>query len=312
MTTVFVDRQATDAGRRARLFAGDLFVHSPNAASLELIGLAKRLLLEAFDGRDPRTAQHHYPVQRYAEILAEVKPLFIHHPDCKRLIPRLLASVGCDPDDTYFDVPRMRTSTSDGYLTTGIAYAFQPHRDTWYSAPMCQVNWWIPIYEVEGDNAMAFHPDYWDRAAANTSWVYDYQRWNATSRFSAVAHVGQDTRVQPELLETIPVQPRIVVVTPPGGMLAFSAAQLHSSIPNQSGVTRLSIDFRVVNASDAASLAGAANLDSYCTGSAIDDYLRCSDLSHLPDPIQALYRAGHPQPPRVPPPVQATRPTSHA
>lgn len=312
MTTLYFDRRTTDAARRARLFAGDLFVHSPNAASLELIELAKRLLLEAFDGRDPRTAQHHYPVQRYAEILSEVKPRFIHHPDCKRLIPRLLAAVGCDLDDTYFDVPRLRTSTSDGYLTTGIAYAFDPHRDTWYSAPMCQVNWWLPIYEIEGDNAMAFHPEYWDRPAANNSWVYDYQRWNATSRFNAVTHVGRDTRVQPELLESIPAEPRIVAVTPPGGLLAFSAAQLHSSIPNHSGVTRLSIDFRVVNASDAAALGGAPNLDSYCTGSAIDDYLRGSDLSHLPESIQGVYRAGHPQPPRFPAPAGVERSVSAA
>jgi hypothetical protein len=29
----------------------------------------------------------------------------------------------------------MRSATAHEYLTTGIAYAFHPHRDTWYSAP---------------------------------------------------------------------------------------------------------------------------------------------------------------------------------
>ncbi len=38
-------------------------------------------------------------------------------------------------------------------LIGGIAYAFHAHRDTWYSAPMCQINWWIPIFEVNGGNA---------------------------------------------------------------------------------------------------------------------------------------------------------------
>jgi ectoine hydroxylase-related dioxygenase (phytanoyl-CoA dioxygenase family) len=213
----------------------------------------------------------------------------------------MLAAAGCDLDETYFDVPRMRTSTSDGYLTTGIAFAFHPHRDTWYSAPMCQVNWWIPIYEVEGENAMAFHPQHWDRQCPNDSWVYDYQEWNARSRFNAADQIGRDVRRQPVPLVEVEAEPRIVVVTPPGGMLLFSAAQLHSSIPNRSGVTRLSIDFRVVNASDAASLAGAPNVDSYCTGSAIDDYLRGSDLSHLRPEVQALYSKGHPQPPLHPP-----------
>ena len=69
------------------------------------------------------------------------------------------------PPATYFDGPRMRTATSDGYLTSGIAYAFHPHRDTWYSAPFCQINWWIPIYDIEPVNALAFHPRYWSHPA---------------------------------------------------------------------------------------------------------------------------------------------------
>ena len=72
----------------------------------------------------------------------------------------MLEERGCDPERTYFDVPRLRTSTSNDYLTTGIAFAFHPHRDTWYSAPFSQINWWIPIYPVVADNVMAFHPQY--------------------------------------------------------------------------------------------------------------------------------------------------------
>ena len=63
-------------------------------------------------------------------------------------------------------VRRMRSSTSDGYLTTGIAYAWHPHRDTWYSAPQCQINWWMPIYEIVSENAMAFHPRYFGEAVS--------------------------------------------------------------------------------------------------------------------------------------------------
>ena len=44
-------------------------------------------------------------------------------------INALLASFRCDLDRTYFDVPRMRTSTSDDYLRSGISYAFHPQRD---------------------------------------------------------------------------------------------------------------------------------------------------------------------------------------
>ena len=33
-----------------------------------------------------------------AEILAGLKPAFVHHPECKRLIPKLLRELGCDLD----------------------------------------------------------------------------------------------------------------------------------------------------------------------------------------------------------------------
>ena len=87
--------------------------------------------------------------EKCAEILAELKPKFIHHPKSKEYIQGILAEVGCDPEKTYFDVPRMRTAFPGDYLKTGIAYAFHPHRDTWYSASMCQINWWMPDLRAE-------------------------------------------------------------------------------------------------------------------------------------------------------------------
>ena len=77
--------------------------------------------------------------------------------------------------------------------------------------------------------------------------------------------------------------------------MLFSAAQLHSSIPNQTGVTRFSIDFRVVNLPDLRAKRGARNVDSKCTGSAINDYLQGSSLAHVPADVQAMYLPGHPQ-----------------
>jgi len=112
------------------------------------IELAHSLSIEAFAPIDPKTAQDEMPVEKYAAVLERLKPTFIHHPRAKQLIPSLLKELGCDIKKTYFDVPRLRTSTSDNYLTTGIACAFHPHRDTWYSAPQCQLNWWIPVYEI--------------------------------------------------------------------------------------------------------------------------------------------------------------------
>lgn len=298
MTTVHYDAAISDADRRARLYEGDIFVYSPSPASLKLVELARTMLSVAFAPFDPELAQYHVPVAKYAEVLADLKPRFIHHPECKKLLPEMLASLGCDSRDTFFDVPRLRTATSDDYLSTGIAYAFHPHRDTWYSAPVCQVNWWLPVYPLSSNNCMAFHPRYWSNAVRNSSSIYNYQEWNKQSRFNAAKQIGKDERQQPKALENVELVPDVRLLPPVGGVIVFSAAQLHSTVPNTSGKTRASIDFRTVNGNDAAQLRGARNVDSMCTGSTMADYLRCSDLSLLPDDVMELYANG-------PPPVAA-------
>lgn len=256
---------------------------------------AREMIQEAFGAVDPVTAQHHMPVERYAAILAELKPKFIHHPRSKECIQDILKELDCDLKETYFDVPRMRTATSDDYLTTGIAYAFHPHRDTWYSAPMCQLNWWLPIYEIESGNAMAFHPRYWDQPVRNGSSGYNYQEWVRTSRFNAAQHVKADTRKQPHAEEPIELDPQVRIVPPVGGIIVFSAAQMHSTVPNATGRTRFSIDFRTVHLDDVVALKGAPNVDSACTGTTMNDYLRGTDLSHISDEITAQYMTGQPQ-----------------
>jgi hypothetical protein len=297
MTAIYFDPPHGDDERRAALYRGDIVVISPGKHSLELCAFAAALIRDAFAGADPEFAQQQMQVQQFAKTLAELKPLFIHHRESKRLIRAMLLDAGCDPQQTYFDVPRMRTSTSDGYLTSGIAYAFPEHRDTWYSAPFCQINWWLPIFVADASNVMAIHPRHWSKPLPNSSHDYDYQRWNATSRFNAAEQIGIDARVQPKALVPPDAQPDIRIVTPPGGLLVFSGAQLHSSVENQSGRTRFSIDFRTVHLGDAVAIRGAPNVDSCCTGTAMPDYLRVSDLEHVPKDVIDRYMARHPQPP---------------
>src|SRR5262249_27790848 len=136
---------------------------------------------------------------------------------------------------------------------------------------------------------------YFTQGVRNSSSIYNYQEWNRTSRFNAAQQIGVDTRPQPKATETVELAPDIRLLPPPGGVIVFSAAQLHSTVPNSSGRTRYSIDFRTVNLDDAVNLRGAANVDSHCTGTTMNDYLRCTDLEHLPEEAVSPYMNGHPQ-----------------
>lgn len=293
MSVIYLDSPVSDDQRRKQLFNGDLFVYSPSASSLALCQFAKELLIEAFKGADPITAQHHFSKEDYLAILSEVKPRFINHPHSKELVVNILKEMGCDPEKTHFDVPRMRISTSDQYLTRGIAYTFDPHRDTWFSAPLNQLNWWMPIFDIEAENCLAFHPDYWDRHIENGSKGYNCYEWYEKARQIAEWKIP-DTRQRPQPLEPVDLSNQIRLISKVGGIILFSGAHLHSSVPNTSGKTRFSIDFRTVHIQDVAEQTGAPNIDNYCTGTLMRDFIRCTNYAHIPAELVALYENGTP------------------
>ena len=288
MTVLFHDSKMSDDERRRKLFAGDLFVYSPTQHSLELCAFAREMAEEALSPHFPPDAQHHLEKQAYVDVLAKLKPTFINHPRSKELVAGILGDLGIDLDEAYLDVPRLRTMTSN-YLNAGLTLQFESHRDTWFSAPFSQINYWIPVYEVAKTNAMAFHPRYFTEAVRNSSRDYNYAQWVAESRSAAANQVEKETRKQPEAEQEIEREPDIRVITPPGGILIFSGAQLHTTVPNTSGKTRFSIDFRVVNRRDVEAHAGAANVDSECTGTNLGDFIRASDLANLPAELIGEY-----------------------
>ena len=202
MATIYIDSSMPEDERRRLLYAGDFFVLSPSRGSQDLCDLARELSEEAFSPHHPATAQDHMPPEQYAGILLEAKPTFIHHPKAKSAITDLLTEAGCDLDKTYFDVPRLRTMAHGEYMRAGLALQFHPHRDTWFSAPYAQLNWWLPVYEIESENSMAFHPHYFDQpsrtAQVGTTTTNGTKRTKA-SRAADQGRHAQATGVRGEL-----------------------------------------------------------------------------------------------------------------
>jgi len=311
MNTIYVDSTVNDDVRRERLYAGQLFVFSPHQSSVALCQFAREMVDEAFHPLDPREAQYSLPVEEFVAIVAPLKPRFIHHPKTQELVRELLNELGCDTHKTYFDVPRMRVVTHGGYLNAGVAYPLHPHRDSWYAAPLCQLNWWLPIYDIESESAMAFQPRYWSEPVRNGSSSYNHYEWNSNGRKNAAQYIKEDTRKQPRAEEPIDLDPHIRVVCGVGGLILFSGVQFHWTVPNTSGRTRFSIDFRTVHIDDVIAKRGAPNLDSAPQGTTLRELRRVSDLAHISQEVIALYEDESPtsgdlvfQPPEIVTPVR--------
>jgi Phytanoyl-CoA dioxygenase (PhyH) len=290
--TVYVDSTVSDRTRRDRLFAGQIFLFTPTPQTRALRDFAAQMVEDAFAPHDPLTAQFDLPVEAFVQTFGPLKPKFIHHPETKRLMREALLAFGCDLEETYLDVPRLRGVTSDAYLTAGVGYAHPMHRDTWWSAPLAQLNWWMPIHELESESSMAFHPEFWEQGVENHSEDFNYYEWNAIGRADAAKHIHEDTRVQPHPPADLPRDPQVRFVVPPGGVVLFSGAQLHSTVPNTSGRSRFSIDFRTVNIRDLEQRRSAPNVDSQPQGTSLRDFRRMSDDAAMPDDVVASYDSG--------------------
>jgi hypothetical protein len=275
---------------RQRLYSGDLIVLTRLRTMAEFVKYVRDELSELFAPHDPEHAHEHIEPAEMAKILGEWKPRWIHAERSRGLVRAIIAEAGFEPEHTHYDVPKPRTSFPSGHLTTGIAYAFPWHRDVWYSAPAQQINWWLPVFPVRETNAMSFDLASFGRAVPNTSGGFDYYENNAC-RLNTAKSVGREGQSRPGAIGHTPAAD-LIPLPAPGQVLLFSGAQLHTSIPNSSGLARYSVDFRTVDTRDLEARRGAPLKDAYCTGTAIRDFISVKDEGAFDeDWVRSLYGA---------------------
>ena len=281
MVAIILNRRLSDSERRTALFEGQYLVNSASAATLALVAHAETMIRAAFAPHEPQTAQDQLDVAQFIARVGPLKSSFTNNVRTKHLIRDILVEYGADLQRTYFDVPRLRVAPHGGYLSAGVSYAYQAHRDTWYSSPHSQVNYWMPVFEVTPERAMSMFPEYFDRAVPNSSDQFDYGDWCRVGRQQATSQTTVDTRKHPLPLAPIETRSDLRICGMPGDMLMFSSAHLHSTAPNTSGKTRFSVDFRTLNLDDIEEGRCAPNVDSRARGTTLGDFLRADDFSTI-------------------------------
>ena len=179
------------------------------------------------------------------------------------LLRALFAELGFDPVTTYRDRAILRFQPGRAACRTRRLRDLPPHRDSWGSNLMTQLNWWAPVFPVEPGATMEIWPDYFDRPVPNSSADWDIE---------ALRAAGGDYPLLPEAAR--PEEPGEPVLIEPGELLCFSGAHLHASRPNRTGRTRISIDLRTVDMSDGP---GAPNVDGRTRHASYDWFHRLSD-----------------------------------
>src|SRR5699024_5973495 len=142
------------------------------------------------------------------------------------------------------------------------------HRDTWSSNVYAQTNWWAPIYPLTAERAIAFYPRYWDTPLSNTSSEWDLDEIRAGT---------SNAPLVPEPSEAVDTSDELRMVPEPGDVLCFSGAHLHASVPNASGVARISVEVRTADPEDTSGGRGAPNVDGSAPRVAADWFRHARD-----------------------------------
>ena len=261
-----------DAAARARLFGGAILAFSAMPEVGVLVAALRTRAEAAFAPHAPPEAQNHLPREELAHICEALTQEVEGDAAIAAKLDDALIALDADPATTYRDRLRLRIQVSGGDLDGRRPMTLPPHRDTWGSNVLAQVNWWAPLWPLDPGRTVAFWPDLFDRAVANTSGDWDYDALIASRRRGETGYPLLPRASAPEALGM--AQPAIL---PVGDIMAFSGAHLHAGTTNTTGLVRLSFEVRSVDAGDLAAGRGAPNADAAAPRTPLHWFRRLQD-----------------------------------
>lgn len=195
----------------------------------------------------------------------------------RRLVWHCLADLGFSLSGLLLDELRLRAVAPGLESVPEAAPVFYAHRDTWYGNPRCQLNGWIPLYRVDGENSFRFYLDAFRESVANDS--QDFQLTEFETRGGFGRTQGDPVSSYPRALNLGSYQGRSWdVQAEQDSFLLFSASHLHQTLPNRTPQVRFSLDFRFLREADLELGFGAPDLDNRSHGSTASSYYPCPTL----------------------------------
>ena len=220
-----------------------------------------------------------------AERCATLRREYANNSEVKQLWRHLFEAVGLDPRTAMRDGLTLRfqpprpPSGERAWARSTATVAF--HRDTWGTNLYAQVNWWAPVYPITAGRTFAFLPELFARPLKNNSGDFDIVAIMERNRGRG-RPVGQGEMV-PQLLEEIDLSAAQPVTIAPGEVIVFSSQHAHVGVPNDTDLTRISLETRTLRLADLETGRGARNVDGRARWVSYGMFRRIADSTLLPD-----------------------------
>lgn len=265
-------QSTSNVALREAIYAGKIIRIPACARSRHLVAQVWALLEQEFGASTPRRElQFKLDGAEFYERVGKVRKRLASEEAYQKLLFELLAAKGFAKGKHAVDPARLRAVTHLGHENPKAAPAYTAHRDSWYGNPQAQVNWWIPLHDVTESDSFKFFSDWFDKPVDNNSGDFDYDEWMKSVGWQ---NTSGKAAVYPSVREdNFNFDEGVAFRANAGDMILFSAAHLHQTVRNESGLTRFSIDFRTVHLEDHNAGKGALNVDNKSRGCSLKDYL---------------------------------------
>ena len=197
--------------------------------------MARAIVRGVFASDDPPGAESSLAAADYRCLAIRARTQVADDPAIRSEWRNVLAAVGYGPESTWLDRVRLRVVPSRRDIDHRRLSPLRPHRDTWASRIMAQVNWWLPLYPLCETSTMVLWPEAFRGPVSNDGADWDFEEFKRAGRGYPLLPTASD-----------PETPGTPVLIEPDDLLGFSAAHLHAGCRDASGRTRFGIDSRTV------------------------------------------------------------------
>jgi hypothetical protein len=262
---------------RRALYEGAIFRLAPVPATQRLVAEVLALIENELGQDGPiREAQFRRSGDELFQAVGRLRKRLFEERRFVGMMSDVVASFGFDPDENAFDPVRLRVMTHLGHENPRAAPVYYAHRDTWYAHPQCQISWWVPLHDLTEQQTFVFFPDHLRQGVENDSGKFNYDDWVRGRDSLRIGWQDKNaglTALYPATHADLSAARRVPFACRAAEVILFAGAHLHQSVPNETGLTRFSVDFRTVHLRDHQSGIGAPNADNRSTGSALQHYV---------------------------------------
>ena len=247
-----------DQDRANAIFSGSVLVYRSMPAMHDLVECLREITLREIALSDPCSAESVLKSTEFRHRAGCAQRFVRESDDVARLFKKVLLEAGADVSALFYDHFKLRFQPSYKASKSRYMRDLPAHRDTWGSNIHEQINWWAPVWPVAHDRTIGIFPALWNTPVPNLSSEWSYRE--------LIKHIKEDNKncdypMLPKCITPPPLNEAVPVIIEPGDIMAFSGAHLHCSIPNRTGLARISTETRTVSAHDLTYSRSAKNVD---------------------------------------------------